>query len=93
MAHPNKKETQKYWNGGGYKNHPRTKIDSSHKIPLMKKRKNNAGQVEEPEIESGQLQLEIETEHMQKIRLSEMEIAKTKFFYEYESFVGHTYHT
>jgi hypothetical protein len=49
MAHHSKKATQKYSNGGGDKN-PRIKIDSSHKIPLTKKRKNNAGQVEDPEI-------------------------------------------
>jgi hypothetical protein len=39
MAHPNKKETQKYSNEGGYKNPPRGKIDSSQKLPLTKKRK------------------------------------------------------
>jgi hypothetical protein len=40
MTHPSKKETQKYSNEGGDKNSPRTKIDSSHKFPLTKKRKN-----------------------------------------------------
>jgi hypothetical protein len=87
MTHPSKKATQKSSNEGGDKNPPRTKIDSSHKIPLMKKRKKNAGQEEEPEIESGQMQLEIETEHMQKIRSSAVEIVETKIFYEDESFV------
>jgi hypothetical protein len=43
MAHPSKKETQKSSNGGGDKNPPRINIDSSHKIPLGKKRKNNLG--------------------------------------------------
>jgi hypothetical protein len=47
-THPNKKATQKYSNGGGDKNPPCAKIDSSHKLPLTKKRKN----IEEPEIES-----------------------------------------
>jgi hypothetical protein len=86
-THPSKKATHKSSNGGGYKNPPRIKIDSSHKIPLMKKRKNNAGQADEPEIESEQVQLEIETEHMHKIGSSTVEIAETKFFYEDESFV------
>jgi hypothetical protein len=86
-THPSKKETQKYSNGGGDKNPPRIKIDSSHKIPLTKKRKNNVGQADEPEIESEQLQLEIETEHMHKVGPSAMEIAETDIFYEDESFV------
>jgi hypothetical protein len=86
-THPSKKATQKSSNGGGDKNPPRIKIDSSHKIPLAKKRKNNAGQAEDPEIESEQLHLQIETEHMQKIGSSAVEISETEFFYEDESFV------
>jgi hypothetical protein len=46
----------------------------------MKKRKNNAGKADKPEIESEQVQLEIETEHMHKIGSSEVEIDETKFF-------------
>jgi hypothetical protein len=42
-AHPIKKATHKYSNGGGDKNPPRTKIDSSHKFPLKKKRKTIVG--------------------------------------------------
>jgi hypothetical protein len=42
-AHPNEKATQKSSNRGGDKNPTCMKIDSSHKIPLMKKRKNNVG--------------------------------------------------
>ena len=42
-VHPSKKATQKSSNGGGDKNSPRINIDSSHKIPLAKKRKKNAG--------------------------------------------------
>jgi hypothetical protein len=53
----------------------------------MKKRKNNVGQANEPEIESEQLQLEIETEHMHKVGPSAMEIVETNIFYEDESFV------
>jgi hypothetical protein len=86
-THPSKKETQKSSNEGGDKNPPHIKIDSSHKIPLTKKRKNNAGQADEPEIESEQVQLEIETEHMHKIGSSTVEIAETDIFYEDESFV------
>jgi hypothetical protein len=85
--HPSMKKTQKYLNRGGDKNPPRINIDSSHKIPLTKKRKKNAGQAEEPQIESGKLQLEIEAEHMQKIRSSAVEISNTNFFDIDESFV------
>jgi hypothetical protein len=42
-VHPSKKETQKFWNGGGDKNPPCIDIDSSHKIPPTKKIENNAG--------------------------------------------------
>jgi hypothetical protein len=52
MTHPSKKATQKSSNGGGDKNPPRGKIDSSHKLPVTKKRKNIVGQAEEPETES-----------------------------------------
>jgi hypothetical protein len=51
-------------NGGRDKNPPHINIDSSQKLPLVKNRKSNAGKVDEPEIESGKLQLEIEAEHM-----------------------------
>jgi hypothetical protein len=40
MAHPSKKATHNSSNGGGDKNRPRYKIDSSHKLPTRKKRKN-----------------------------------------------------
>jgi hypothetical protein len=79
-THSSKKATQKSSNGGGDKNPPRIKIHSSHKIPLTKKRKNNVGQADEPEIESEQLQLEIETEHMHKVGPSAMEIVEPTFF-------------
>jgi hypothetical protein len=51
-THPSKKATHKSSNGGGDKNPSRIKIDISHKLPMAKKRKNNAGQAEEAEIES-----------------------------------------
>ena len=44
MTHPNKKETHSSSNGGGYKNPPCGKIDSSHKLSVRKKRKNIVGQ-------------------------------------------------
>jgi hypothetical protein len=53
----------------------------------MKKRKNIVGQANEPEIESEQMQLEIETEHIHKVGPSAMEIFDTDIFYEDESFV------
>jgi hypothetical protein len=86
-THLSKKETNKSSNGGGDKNPPRIKIDSSHKLPLEKKRKNNVGKAEEPKIECEQLQLEIETEHMHKIGSFAVEISETKFFDEDESFI------
>jgi len=52
MAYPSKKATQNYSNARGHKNPPRGKIDSSHKLPVRKKRKNIVGQVKEPETES-----------------------------------------
>jgi hypothetical protein len=58
MAHPSKKATQKSSNIGGDKNPPRRKIDSSHKIPVTKKRKNIVGQAKEPDTESENMQLE-----------------------------------
>jgi hypothetical protein len=55
MVHPSKKETHKSSNRGGDKNPPHINIDSSHKVPLAKKRKNNARHAEEPEYDSGKL--------------------------------------
>jgi hypothetical protein len=86
-VHPSKKETQKSSNGGGDKNPPRINIDSSHKVPLTKKIKNNAGHAEEPETKSGKLQIEIEVEQMQKIGSSAVDISDTEFFDIDEPFV------
>jgi hypothetical protein len=79
MTHPSNKATHKSSNIGGDKNPPHAKIDSSHKLPLKKKRKNIVGQAEEPKIES---------EHMHKFHSSAdamhhsstMEIAKNEIF-------------
>jgi hypothetical protein len=85
-VHPSKKGTQKYSNGGD-KKPPRINIDSSHKVPLTKKRKNNAGHAKELKIDSGKLQIEIEAEQMQKIGSSAVNISDTEFFDIDESFV------
>jgi hypothetical protein len=53
----------------------------------MKKRKNNAGHEEEPKIDSGKLQIEIEVEKMHKIGLSAMDISDTEFLDIDEFFV------
>jgi hypothetical protein len=50
--HHNNKETQNSSNGGGDNDPPHPKIDSSHKLPVDKKRKKIVGQAEEPKIES-----------------------------------------
>lgn len=49
-AHHNNKETQSSSNGGEDNNPPHSKIDSSHKLPLEKKRKKKLGQAKELEI-------------------------------------------
>jgi hypothetical protein len=51
-THPSKKATHNSSNARGDKNPPHGKIDSSYKLPVRKKRKNVAGQVEEPKTES-----------------------------------------
>jgi hypothetical protein len=96
MAHPSKKATQKHSNGGGDKNPPRGKIDSSHKIPVTKKRKNIVGKAKEPETESENMQLETNVDdvfckvdppaNMMHHGLT-MEIAETDIFDEDESFI------
>jgi hypothetical protein len=57
-THHNKKATQNSSNGGGDNDPHHPKIDSSHKLPLEKKRKQSVGQAEEPEIESENMELE-----------------------------------
>jgi hypothetical protein len=43
MAHHNNKATQSYSNRGGDNDPPHSKIDSSHKLPVDKKRKKKCG--------------------------------------------------
>jgi hypothetical protein len=57
MAHHNKKETRSSSNGGD-KDPPHPKIDTSHKLPMDKKRKQIVGQAKEPEIQSKNMELE-----------------------------------
>jgi hypothetical protein len=59
-THHNNKETQNSSNRGGYNDHPHPKIDSSHKLPVDKKRKKIVGQAKEPKIESENMELEPE---------------------------------
>ena len=85
MAHHSKKETQSSSNGGGDNDPPHPKIDSSHKIPLNKKRKKIVGQEEEPEIKSGKMELDQPRDVFQHSR--QMDIAYIEDFDEDESFV------
>jgi hypothetical protein len=96
MAHPSKKETHNSSNRGGDKNPPHGKIDSSHKLPVRKKRKNIVGQAEEPETESEDMELETDLDNVfhnvdqpgDAIHHNPlMEIDETDIFYEDESFV------
>jgi hypothetical protein len=96
MTHASEKATQNSSNGGGDINPPCTKIDSSHKLPVKKKRKKIVGQVEEPEIESENMELETDLDSVFRnidqprdaIQHSlPMEIAETKIFDEDESFI------
>jgi hypothetical protein len=48
MAHKVKKETHNYSGGRGDKNPSSGKIESSHKLPVRKKRKNNVQEEEGP---------------------------------------------
>jgi hypothetical protein len=52
MAHPSRKVTNSSSGGGGEKNPPPGKIESSHKLPLRKKRKNIMQEEEDQHIES-----------------------------------------
>jgi hypothetical protein len=58
MAHHSNKETQSYSKRGGDNDHPHSKIDSSHKLPVEKKREKNVRQVEEPETQSENMELD-----------------------------------
>jgi hypothetical protein len=50
MTHHSNKETHNSSNRGGYNDPPHSKIYSSHKILVEKKRKKNVGQAEDPKI-------------------------------------------
>jgi hypothetical protein len=63
-AHHSNKETQSSSNGGGDNDPPHSKIDSSHKLPVEKKRKKNVGQAEEPEIQSENMELDTDLDTM-----------------------------
>jgi hypothetical protein len=49
VAHHSNRETQSSSNKGGDNDPPHSKNDSSHKLPVEKKRKTILGQEEEPE--------------------------------------------
>jgi hypothetical protein len=95
-AHHNNKETQSSSNGGGDNDPPHSKIDSSHKLPVDKKRKKNVGQAEEPEIQSENMELDTDLDSMlcyldqpgDAIQHSRpMDISDTENFDEDESFM------
>jgi hypothetical protein len=96
MAHPSKKATHISSNGGGDKNRPRGKIDSSHKLPVRKKRKNVVEQAEELGTESEDMELETNLDSV-LCKVDQpgdvihhnplMEIVETEIFDEDESFV------
>ena len=96
MAHHNNKETQSSSNGGGDNDPPHSKIDSSHKLPVNKKRKKNVGQAKELEIQSENMELDTNLDSMicfldhprDAIHHSHpMDISVTENFDEDESFV------
>jgi hypothetical protein len=96
MSHHNNKETQISSNGGGDNDPPHSKIDSSHKLPVDKKRKKIVGQAEEPEIQSENMELEPDLDSVfcylnhlgDAIQHSHpMDISDTENFDEDESFV------
>jgi hypothetical protein len=95
-AHHNNKETRISSNGGGNNDPPHSKIDSSHKLPIEKKRKKNVGQAEEPKIQSENMELDIDLDSMLRyldqpkdaIQHSRpMDISVTENFDKDESFV------
>jgi hypothetical protein len=95
-AHHNNKATQSSSNKGGDNDPPHSKIDSSHKLPVDKKRKKNVGQAEEPEIQSENMELETDLDSVlcyldhprDAIQHSRpMDISDTENFDEDESFM------
>jgi hypothetical protein len=95
-THHSNKETQSSSNEGGDNDPPHSKIDSSHKLPIEKKRKKNVGQVEEPKIQSENMELDTDLDSMLRyldhledtIQHSRpMDISVTENFDEDESFM------
>jgi hypothetical protein len=95
-THHNNKATQSSSNGGGDKDPPHSKIDSSHKLPVDKKRKKNVGHAEELEIQSENMELETDLDsvlrYLDQTRDAiqhnhPMDISDTKIFDKDESFV------
>jgi hypothetical protein len=95
-AHHNNKETHIFLNRGGDNDPPHSKIDSSHKLPVEKKRKKYVGQAEELKTQSENMELEIDLDSMlcyldhpeDAIQHSHpMDISVTKNFDEDSSFM------
>jgi hypothetical protein len=95
-THHNNKETQSSSNRGEDNDPPHYKINSSHKIPVEKKRKNKLGQVEESKIQSENMELDTDLDSMiifldrpeDAIHHSHpMDISVTENFDEHESFM------
>jgi hypothetical protein len=95
-THHSNKETQSSSNGGGDNDPPHSKIDSSHKLPVEKKRKKNVGQAKEPEIQSENMELDTDLDSMMHFldqpgdaidHSHPMDISVTENFDEDESFV------
>jgi hypothetical protein len=94
-THHSDKETHSSSNEGGDNEPPHSKIDSSHKLPIEKKRK-KMGQVEKMEIQSENMELDTDLDSVlyyldhpkDSIQHSRpMDISNTKFFYQDQSFV------
>jgi hypothetical protein len=63
-THHNNKETQSSSKGGGDNDPSRSKIDSSHKLSVEKKRRKNVGKAEQPEIQIQKMELDIDLDSM-----------------------------
>jgi hypothetical protein len=95
-AHHSNKETHSSSNGGGDNDPPHSTIDSSHKLPVEKKRKKNVGQAEEPKMQSQNIEVDTDLDAMlpfldqpqDDIHHSHlMDMSVTQNFDEDESFV------
>jgi hypothetical protein len=102
MAHPTRKVTNNISRGGGENNPPPRKIESSHKLPLRKKRKNVVQEEEDHRIENDinnfsleDMELEVDIEKMfptidqprnMAHQNSPLDITENETFNEEESF-------